>query len=137
MKKVIAGLVGLGILIGVLSLSVINTGDENYHEIKSDITVKTDGTISNTPKVSVNYKINENNQVDITVFGNYLQKNRFMWANYNENGELVEILHEPIFAYPFKYQTLPLKDKQTNRLIIWNEELNKPLINQIINNEEK
>lgn len=133
-RKILYGLVAIILLIGVLSVNVIETGD-SAAELQNDKIVNTDGQLNETiPTVNVNYEINEG-LANVTVFGNYLNRNRLLWATYDENDRLTNIDHEEIFAYPFKYQGKMLN--QYNRLIIWNDETNGPLINKVITNEDK
>lgn len=133
-RKILYGLVAIALLIGVLSVSVIETGDSTA-ELQNDKVVNTDGQLNETiPTVNVKYEINEG-LANVTVFGNYLNRNRLLWATYDENDRLTNIDHKEIFAYPFKYQGKMLN--QYNRLIIWNDETNGPLINKVITNEDK
>ena len=134
-RKFIYGVVIIAIVIGVLSCGIIETNDMTSKEIQSDVTVNTDGQVNEmAPKVNINYEINDN-LANITVFGNYLNRNRLLWASYNEDDKLVSIEQQEIFAYPFKYQGELLN--KYNRLIIWNDENNGPVINEIIKNEDE
>lgn len=132
-RKIIYALCIIPLVIGVLSVSIVCTDDTKI-DLSSDKVINTDAQINpQTPSVDVSYEVNDD-IVDITVFGNYLNRNRLLWATYDENGRLTGIKNNNIFAYPFKYQG-ELSDN-SNRLIIWNDETNSALINKVIKQED-
>lgn len=132
-RKIIYALCITALVIGVLSVSIVCTDDTNI-DLSSDKVVNTDAQINEqTPSVDVSYEVNDD-VVDITVFGNYLNRNRLLWATYDENGRLTSIKNNNIFAYPFKYQEE--LSNNSNRLIIWNDETNSALINKVIKQED-
>lgn len=132
-RKIIYALCITALVIGVLSVSIVCTDDTKI-DLSSDKVVNTDAQINEqTPSVDVSYEVNDD-IVDITVFGNYLNQNRLLWATYDESGRLTSIKNNNIFAYPFKYQGE--LSNNSNRLIIWNDETNSALINKVIKQED-
>lgn len=136
-KKILFGLLILVVLVAVLSADIINTGDSNVKEIKTDVEVNSDAQINtNNNAVNVKYNFNDDNSLNVNVFNvSNLYRNRFLWATY-ENNKLVEIEQQEIFNYPFNYTTKPLDFWKTGRLIIWDDLKNEPVINKVIENKD-
>lgn len=134
MKKVL--LIGITIFIvisGILVFSTINTDSPESIEITSNISESTKNTVDN---IHTSYKFNEDNTINIEIFNPSFNPKRLIFATY-ENDKLTGVEQKEITNLNTQYTTKqPLLNYQTGKLIIWDDLLNKSIMNSNIENKD-
>lgn len=134
MKKVL--LIGITIFIvisGILVFSTINTDSPESIEITSNISESTKNNVDN---IHTSYMFNEDNTINIKIFNPSINPKRLIFATY-ENNKLIAVEQKEITDLNTQYNTIqPLSNYQTGKLIIWDDLLNKFIINSVIENKD-
>lgn len=134
MKKVLLiGITTFIVISGILVFSTINTDSPESIEITSNISESTKNNVDN---IHTSYKFNEDNTINIEIFNPSFNPKRLIFATY-ENDKLTSVEQKEITNLNTQYTTKqPLLNYQTGKLIIWDDLLNKSIMNSNIENKD-